>query len=336
LKIAIVNDSALAMEALRRVVVAGGYEIAWTAKDGAQAVKACSQSRPDLILMDLLMPVMDGVESTRRIMAASPCPILVVTATVDGNFTQVYDALGAGALDAVNTPSMGRSGDVQGDTELLRKISMVRRLVGSRHAVPTTIPPPLLAQVHTLPQLVLLGGSTGGPDAVAQILTALSPTSGVAIVIVQHIDKEFAGGLATWLQQKTKFPTQLAIQGEVPKGGIAYIAASNDHLVLTAARTFAYVEEPKLLHFRPSVDVFFDSAARFWPRKSVAALLTGMGRDGAEGMRILKLARWTTLAQDQKSCVVFGMPKAAIELGVVDDVLHIADMGQRITQLLAR
>jgi two-component system, chemotaxis family, response regulator WspF len=331
-RVAIVNDSTLAVEALRRVITKGGYSVAWVAKDGLQAVASCKQDTPDLVLMDLLMPVMNGVESTRLIMASSPCPILVVTATVDGNFTQVYDALGAGALDAVNTPVIGRAGQVEGDSDLLRKITMVRRLQGHEHTFTTSAPPPI-SQNYALPPLVVLGGSTGGPDAVAHVLSALLGTR-AAIVIVQHIDKEFANGLATWLNDKTKFPTQLATKGESPCAGIAYVAATNDHLVLTQAKQFDYVEEPKELHFRPSVDVFFESAARCWPRKSIAALLTGMGRDGADGMKLLKLAKWTTLAQDKNSSVVFGMPKAAIEAGAATEVLHIDDMGPRIAELL--
>jgi two-component system, chemotaxis family, response regulator WspF len=335
LRIAIVNDSALAIEALRRVVVKGGYVVAWIAKDGAQAVAACKQDKPDLVLMDLLMPVMNGVESTRQMMVGSPCPILVVTATVDGNFTLVYDALGAGALDAVNTPVIGRAGNVEGDNELLRKIMMVRRLQGHRYELPATNPPPFVAANKVaLPPLVVLGGSTGGPDAVAHILAALVGTD-AAVVIVQHIDKEFAGGLAAWLKEKTKFPTELAAKGAAPRAGVAYLAATNDHLVLTPAQQFDYVEEPKELHFRPSVDVFFESVARCWPRKSIAAVLTGMGRDGAAGIKLLKQKQWTTLAQDQKSSVVFGMPKAAIETGAITETLHIRDMGPRIVELLS-
>ncbi|MBC7977496.1 MAG: response regulator, partial [Myxococcales bacterium] len=137
MRIGIVNDLALATEAIRRVLVASAvHQVAWIARDGAEAVARCAEDRPDLVLMDLIMPVLDGVEATRRIMAATPCPILVVTATVDGSFGRVYDALGAGALDAVNTPVLGGPDGAAGAAALLAKIAVIGRITGTGSATP--------------------------------------------------------------------------------------------------------------------------------------------------------------------------------------------------------
>jgi two-component system, chemotaxis family, response regulator WspF len=334
-RIAIVNDSALAIEALRRSVQRSGFDIAWIARDGAEAVAACAVERPELILMDLRMPVMDGVECTRRIMAATPCPILVVTATVDGNFTQVYDALGAGALDAVNTPVIGRDGGLDGDAALLRKMSLIQRLhAPSQFSAATVKLGSPVAHNPFAPSLVVLGGSTGGPEATAQILSSLSPSDAMAIIIVQHIDAEFAPGLAKWLTEHSKFPTEIIKDGMTPKRGIALVAATNDHLVMSANRTLHYAVEPKDMHFRPSVDVFFQSIARYWPRKAIAAVLTGMGRDGASGLKMLRDLGWQTIAQDEKSSVVYGMPRAAFEVGAASQVLPLDRIGPAITAML--
>src|SRR5262245_10204758 len=178
MRIAIVNDLALAVEALRRVVRSiPGAEVAWVARDGEQAIAQCARDRPDLVLMDLIMPGVDGVQATREIMRRSPCPVLVVTASVRGNVGKVYDALGCGALDAVATPRLGLSGDLAGADDLIRKISTVHALgrdvartrgeeLASSDAGPAAGP-------HTLPPLIAIGASTGGPHALATILAGL-------------------------------------------------------------------------------------------------------------------------------------------------------------------
>src|SRR5262245_50951315 len=210
MRVAIVNDLALAREVLRRLVVgAPGYSIAWTAVDGAEAVRRAAEDRPDVILMDLVMPVMDGVEATRRITAASPCPILLVTSSVTGNFNLVYQAMGHGGLDAVNTPTFGPDGKVTDGEGLLARIAKLeqaKRLptfarsepapsVGSRTPGPDScLFPPLLA----------LGSSTGGPEALAQILGDLPADFPAGVVIVQHIAADFAPSLAVWLQGRAR------------------------------------------------------------------------------------------------------------------------------------
>ena len=338
MRVAIVNDSLLAIEALRRVLIKGGHTVAWVAKDGIEAIAECKSGTPDVLLMDLRMPVMDGVECTRRIMAESPCAILVVTAVVADAYEQVYDAMGAGALDAVNTPVLGAGGDVDGGLALLHKLETIGKLVGRGHGRPS---PPSLARSardtagSPLPPLVAIGASTGGPQALADLLTGLPADLPAAIVIVQHVDPDFAAGLATWLRERSRFPTELAIAGRRPQAGLALVAASNDHLILNERQRLAYTPVPRRYPYRPSVDVFFHSAAQHWPRRSVAAILTGMGKDGAAGMLALREAGWTTIAQDEATCVVYGMPRAAAELGAATRVLPIGSIARAIIEAVA-
>lgn len=320
MRIAIVNDLTLAVEVLRRLVRSvPEYEVAWTAMDGAEAVEKCARDCPDLILMDLIMPLMDGAQATRVIMKQSPCAILIVTATVAGNADKVFEALSAGALDAVATPVFGFGGEIDGGDELLRKIAIMGKLVAYAGRGLSAAPPSLLrGALARLPPLVVMGASTGGPNAVAFILRGMSRNLEPAVVVVQHLDAQFAPALVDWLGEQTGLTVSLIREGIKPEAGKVYVAATNDHLVLGAELCFHYTAEPVDYPYRPSVDEFFLSLVRYWPQPGVACLLTGMGRDGAQGLLALRRAGWRTMAQDEKTCIVYGMPRAAMEVGAAE------------------
>ena len=334
MRVGLVNDLKLALEALRRVVKSvPGYEVAWTAENGEDAVRQCVRDKPDLVLMDLIMPVMDGVEATRRIMLEAPCAILVVTATVSGNAGKVFEAMGFGALDAVSTPTLGPGGHIDGGEPLREKMATLSRLISRAPSVeaPAANPVERPQGGGTIP-LVAIGASTGGPKALADTLQGLAPDIGCAVVVVQHVDRQFAPGLAEWLQSQCAMPVDLAEAGKPPQPGRIHLAASNDHLVVDADRTFRYTPHPKANAYRPSVDVFFESLLRYWPARDMAILLTGMGRDGARGLLDLRNAGWHTIAQDEASSIMYGMPKAAAELKAAVDILPPA----RIRAVLQR
>ncbi|HYK88350.1 MAG TPA: chemotaxis response regulator protein-glutamate methylesterase [Acidobacteriota bacterium] len=336
MRIALVNDLPIAVEALRRIIAAQPeHEIAWIAWDGAEAVEKCAADTPDLVLMDLIMPVMDGVEATRRIMRDSPCAVLVVTATVSGNSSKVFEAMGHGALDAVNTPVFGVGSMADGADALLAKIATIGKLIGK----PVNRKPVTVAEkvgVHPqVPPLIAIGSSTGGPRVLADLLAALPAGLGASIVIVQHVDAEFAPGMAEWLNSRGALKVRVASAGCRPEPGLVWLAGTNDHLILKADLSLDYSPVPRDVPYRPSVDIFYRSLLTYWPRKDIAVLLTGMGRDGAEGLLALRSGGWHTVAQDEKSCVVYGMPRAAAELGAAAEISSPEGIASTLTRRFA-
>jgi two-component system, chemotaxis family, response regulator WspF len=337
MRIGIVNDSLIARVALQRAVVSiPGHQVAWTARDGLEAVEMAKADRPDLILMDLIMPVVDGVEATRRIMSACPCPIVIVTSSVSGHMGRVYEAMGLGALDAVDTPELGPSGDLAGARILLDKIGTVAKLIGRAPRVVLNRPD----EAHPKPKpdglpswpLAVIGSSTGGPAALAEILHGMPDNRDSATVIVQHLDVAFMPGLARWLSEKTGRQVGLIGPGDALSPGQILLAATNDHVILDSSLRFRYVAEPVELHYRPSVDVFFRSVADHWPEPGVAAILTGMGPDGAAGLLALRRAGWLTIAQDKDSSVIWGMPGSAVQIGAAERVLPLSKIARAITE----
>lgn len=254
MNIGIVNDLPLAVEAMRRTIaLRGEHRVLWVATDGAQAVDCCIAQPPDVVLMDLIMPKFDGVEATRRIMARAPCAILVVTSSVGANAWRVYEAMGAGALDAVDTPTLGdnRLGDAS--QPLLAKIDQIGRLLG-KPLVYRQRPGTSLRR-DSLP-FVAIGASAGGPTALATVLGKLPADFGAPIVIVQHVDQAFAHGMAEWLDGQSALTVRVVLDGDRPQAGEALMAATNDHLRLTRGGSLGYTREPADMPYRPSVDVF--------------------------------------------------------------------------------
>lgn len=339
MRIAVVNDLPLAVEAVRRVLCnSKEYELAWVAYDGFEAVARCQRDTPDLILMDLLMPNMDGVEATRRIMAHNPCAILIVTADVSDNSPKVFEAMGAGALDAVNTPVLEFPEATKSARALLSKIETLGRLLGNASATPAPQPRTLETAAHTHPpdSLIAIGASAGGPAALATILASLPSSFPAPVLIVQHVDPQFAQGLATWLDHHTPLQVVLARHGMRPQAGTVFLAAGDNHLVLSQSGRLAYTQYPLNCVYRPSIDTFFESIGRFWQGDVMALLLTGMGRDGAVGLRALRAHGHHTIAQDQATSAVYGMPKAAAEMDAASEIVPLENIGPRLTALTAR
>lgn len=335
MRIAIVNDMPMALEVLRRIICdSGEHQVAWLAKDGTEAVQLCNEDRPDLVLMDLVMPVMNGVVATRLIMEQAPCPILLVTSSVEGHSSMVFEAMGAGALDAVNTPLMGVEGEGSGKRDLLAKIKMIGMLAEPSKTT-SAVPFSQLKSRETagskLP-LVAIGSSSGGPQALMAILSKLPADFCAAIVIVQHVDEAFASSLASWLNGHTALSVAIAQKGDSLRAGNVYLAGTNDHLIITPELTLEYTPEPTSMVYRPSVDVFYESAVTNWHGEMLAVLLTGMGGDGATGMLHLKQKGVDTIAQNEQSCAVYGMPKAAIKLGAAKHILALDEIPKALMQ----
>ncbi len=339
MKIGIVNDSVMAAEVLRRIVTScPDHQLLWVAEDGAEAVTRCREALPDLVLMDLMMPVMDGVMATRRIMQATPCAILIVTASVTGNASMVFEAMGAGALDVVATPVLGQDGSNTATNELLRKIDLIGKLIGcfpkdnARQKARETKAPSRRKD----PTLVAIGASTGGPQALTAVLSKLPLDFPAAVVIIQHMDKKFTHGLASWLNQQIAMPVKVLTEKEHPQAGVVQVPSTEHHLVMAKLGTLDYTVEPTDNFYHPSVDVFFQSLIKNWHGKIIGVLLTGMGRDGAAGLLSLKDEGHHTIAQDEETSVVYGMPKAAKLLNAAIEILPIQEIGARIVALVGR
>lgn len=391
MKIAIVNDLPIAVETLRRVLrTVNDYELVWVATNGMEAVQKCAAARPDLILMDLLMPIMNGAGATRWIMNTCPCAILLVTSSIQSHLSEVFSAMCDGALDVVLMPILGSQDPQEGGEELLTKIARIAKLIGqpkqsveialsdlsrskyskkkchplpftknltknppvgtgkrttpTRETAPTSPPrnrfqlpsrPANMVKGRShLPPLVVIGASAGGPKALATILSQLPQDFGAAIAIAQHIDAQFSPGLANWLDRETPLTVELARVGAKPEIGKVLIAGRNDHLVLNSHLTFSYSEYPQEDPYRPSVNALFNSIAQYWPGSAIAVLLTGMGNDGAVGLKSLRSAGWHTIAQDRASCAVYGMPKAAVQLGAAVEVLPLEAIAPKLLTLM--
>lgn len=331
MRIAIVNDMKTISEALRRVISAvPGVEVAWVASEGEQALRRCRMDTPDLLLMDMVMPGMDGVEATRRIMQECPCPILVVTATVDGHSDRVFAALGHGALDVIGTPTLSADGSPINAETLLRKIRSVSVISHRTQAFrPSTVqaPTPTPGPSYVIPRLIAIGGSTGGPQALVHVLRAMPHPIPCPVVIVQHVDEFYAQGMATWLSSETGHLVVGASDGEPVRAGLVYIACTSDHLLVDCGGRLRYSSDPSELPYRPSVDVLFQSLVASGAPSGVAILLTGMGRDGAIGLLSLREKGWHTIAQNAATSVVWGMPGEAVRVGAAREVLDVNDIG---------
>ena len=336
MKIAIVNDMPLAVEALRRALAfEPAHQVVWVANNGAEAVRLCAENTPDLILMDLIMPVMDGVEATRRIMAESPCAIVIVTVDRQQNVHRVFEAMGHGALDVVDTPALGAGNAQEAAAPLLRKILNIGWLIGDK--APRTRPAPTAQRSSASRQrLVAIGSSAGGPAALEVLLKGLPRNFTAAIVLVQHVDQVFAAGMAEWLASASGLDVRLAREGEPPQAGAVLLAGTNHHIRLLKNGTLAYTAEPVNEIYRPSIDVFFESVASYWNGDAVGVLLTGMGRDGAQGLKLMRQQGYLTIAQDQQSSAVYGMPKAAAAIDAAVEIRPLEKIAPRLLEIFPK
>jgi two-component system response regulator WspF len=336
MRIAIVNDMPMAVEALRRALAfEPTHEVVWVAGNGAEAVRHCAQDTPDLILMDLIMPVMDGVEATRRIMAETPCAIVIVTVDRQQNVHRVFEAMGHGALDVVDTPTVGAGNAQEAAAPLLRKIMNIGWLIGDKGNRLRSAPAPL-RHSGSRQSLIAIGSSAGGPAALEILLKGLPRDFSPAIVLVQHVDQVFAAGMAEWLGSASGLDVRLAQQGETPQGGTVLLAGTNHHIRLLKNGTLAYTAEPVNEIYRPSIDVFFESVASHWSGDAVGVLLTGMGRDGAQGLKLMRQQGYLTIAQDQGSSAVYGMPKAAAAIDAAVEIRPLDKIAPRLLEIFAK
>jgi two-component system, chemotaxis family, protein-glutamate methylesterase/glutaminase len=311
-----------------------GFEVAGTASNGNEAVLAAQNLRPHVIAMDILLPELDGYEATRRIMQVCPTPIVMISSD-DAAAQRSVEALAVGALSVVRKPSALGSSTHAADRKSF--LTTLRLMAGV--PVVTRYPPRLplpasLPRSTTRRQILALAASTGGPFALQMVLRGLEPSTPLPILVVQHITRGFTTALVEWLNSTLSLPVEIARSGALARPGHVYIAPDDQHLMVQPGGVLALRPASSGDRFCPSADVLFQSVARVYRRSALAVVLTGMGDDGARGMQELAAAGGITLAQDEASCVVYGMPGAAVAAGAVTRIVPLDEMAGAIRRLL--
>lgn len=340
IRVLVCDDSLVAREMLAQILTSDpGIEVVGMARDGLQCVEMVQQLRPDLVTMDIHMPRLDGLQATERIMAFHPTPILVVSSSVHGEGTgRAFDALAAGALEVMKKPEprdwagLGTIGrELIRLVKILSRVKVITHVKGRREERGPLVSPRDRAIRF---ELLAVGSSTGGPSALMTLLGGLPSDFPVPIVVAQHMADGFVPGLVGWLDSSCAIGVKAAEHREDLRPSVAYVAPTGSNLVVEGM--IARLAQPLTSQlYVPSADTLFSSVAVQSAERAVGVLLTGMGVDGARGLKSMRERGAYTIAQDERTCTVFGMPKAAIEMGAAVKVMSIWEMSQAITGLFA-
>ena len=343
IRVVVAEDSRAQRELLVSVLESDpAIRVVGEASNGAEAVELAVQLRPDLVTMDIHMPVMDGYEATREIMRQVPIPIIIVSSSVrPGDIAYSLEAIQAGALTAVAKPESPESPRFEEDraqlvlmAKAMADVKVVRRWNSTPREEARPERPVSMAGEPRTVRLVAVAASTGGPAALQKILASLPASFPVPVVVVQHLARGFIGVLAEWLRSASKVRVKVADDGEHLLAGTVYFAPDDRHLGVTADGRAVLSDGGPVDGFRPSATHLFRSAAAAYREGVVAVILTGMGNDGVQGLREVRAAGARVLAQDEDSCVIFGMPGEAVRAGVVDQVLPLSAIGRRVVRMV--
>ncbi|NLG33447.1 MAG: chemotaxis response regulator protein-glutamate methylesterase [Syntrophomonadaceae bacterium] len=346
IKVLVIDDSAF----MRRVIVSilekdPEIQVIGYARNGVEGLAKIEKLKPDVVTLDIEMPEMDGLETLKRIMSTNPLPVVMLSAhTTEGAFLTIR-ALELGALDFVGKPE-GKNGIEMLSEELPRKIKVatiakINRYVESTRWPSKTVPKEQLVSRPSSPiEVVGIAASTGGPTALQKVLVSVPPGIMAGFVVVQHMPRGFTGPFANRLNELCRLEVKEACQNDEVRPGRVLIAPAGYQVEFNRTGTIVTIniteDQGKKSLYKPSADIMFRSLAKAYGNRSLAVILTGMGNDGTEGLKEIKAARSLVLAQDKSSCIVFGMPKSAIEAGVVDRVVPLSDMASTIVNLVQR
>ena len=345
IRVLIVDDSLFMRAAIAKALAQGPFEVVGQAKDGHDALAQIGRLAPDVVTMDFNMPGMTGADAVRLVMQQRPTPVVMFSAHTKQGAKETFDALAAGAVDFLTKPA----GEVSVD---LTRISdeLTRKLIAAAQSRPRAANPPptrpsgssgsfpamrsmpamtsmaAASSPGIMPRLCVIGISTGGPAALSELIPALAPDLRVAVVVVQHMPAGFTGPFAERLDAASRIDVQEARAGDRPMPGSVLIAPGDRHLEFDDRGVVTLTDGPLVNGCRPAADVTMMSAARIYGRRALAVVMTGMGKDGAAGALAIKRADGKTLAQDQATSVIYGMPKAAIDAGAIDEVAALGDI----------
>jgi two-component system chemotaxis response regulator CheB len=376
IKVLVADDSPLVREILKDMISGErDLQLVGEAVNGREAVILTQRLRPDIITMDVMMPVMNGLEAVEEIMAYTPTPILIFSSVLDDKEMDVaFNAIARGALDVMEKPKVPGErqfdrirAELLGKLRLLARIRVISHLRGKHKPAPAraaaeSAPPPENRRAEGRPRerlkpepaegeessefpplplpsgrvkrrLVAVGASTGGPKALVQIFRRIPRAFPVPVLTVQHIAPSFAPGLVAWLNRESPLTVVLAKDKSTPEPGMVYIAPTGVHIILERG-LIRFSDGAPVHSCRPAVDVLFQSVAAGVGEQAVGVLLTGMGHDGAQGLKAIHDRRGFTLVQDEKTSVIFGMPKSAIDLGAADEVVSLPEMPAAILRAI--
>jgi two-component system chemotaxis response regulator CheB len=349
IRVLIVEDSVVVSQLLQYII--GGdprFEIVAATSSAEEALEMLWRVSPDIISLDIRLPGMNGLEATRRIMRDKPTPIVVCSASVESDELNItLNALRAGALAVVEKPvgttrpeyerlarTLCTQLAIMSDVKVVRQRALTDSKPDARRTVQPTLKPSIHAVPGTCPRILGIGASTGGPNAVVQVLTNLGPGFPIPVLLVQHIMPTFVAGFASWLEDVTPCRAVLARSGDIPVAGTVYVAPADSHLQIDGER-IRLAQDPPLSAQRPSATALFRSMARTVGNSAIGILLTGMGDDGADGLLELRRAGGYTIVEHESTAVVYGMPKAAFDRGAACECLPVTDIARRILELVS-
>jgi two-component system chemotaxis response regulator CheB len=345
LRVLVIEDSLTVRRRLCETLAAdAGIEVVGEAEDGRRAIELCQSLRPDVMTMDMMLPVMTGLAATEYIMAHCPTPILVVSSSINrGELFRTYDALAAGAVDVLEKP---RGDEPEGHWEqrfldTVKLVARIRVITHLRARAGVGVRPAAIAQSPAIDptpgrpcRLIAIGASTGGPGAIVEVLRGLPPQMRAPVLLVLHINEPFGTAFADWLDAQTPRRVAFARDGQpvTDVAGRVALAPPGQHLLVRQGR-LQLTRTPERHSCRPSVDVLFESVAADCGTTAAGCLLTGMGRDGAAGLLAMRRAGGSTIAQDEATSVIYGMPREAALLGAAMQVLPLSDIGPALSSL---